>query len=190
MLSSTGLGLGVLGIQQAIAQTPISIANRILLPISLVSTNEDASVYTIRRIPGYQPRFSNAVGSGALLLNTNREVTGYYFIINHLNMRTSYAYRFHAATRNHIPTSCEGERAFFEGETAGDVILDLGAIAPLESSRRGVAFVGSPRNPIELPQPIPVADIGYLNIHSMQDSSTRPSMACANIRLNPGGFER
>src|SRR6478672_4871228 len=47
------------------------------LPIVLVSTAGETA--NTRTIPGYQPRFSQILGSGALLVNDEDQVTGYYF---------------------------------------------------------------------------------------------------------------
>jgi hypothetical protein len=37
---------------------------------------------------------------------------------------------------------------------------------------------------------VPLADIGYLNIHSTQGTPVGPGIVCANVRLDPAGFLR
>lgn len=196
MITLVGLPIGLVeqtmgkARSETIAQAAAPDVVDVALPISFVSTNQAPSVYTVRTVPGYAPRFSSAVGSGGLVLNGNREVTGYYFTVGNLDTRTAYAYHFHAARHNGIPTSCEGDKALLRGEAPGEVIADLGSIAPLQPSRRGVGIVGLPGQPIALPHAIPLSEIGYLNIHPIQNGSIAPGVICANVRLNPGGFIR
>jgi hypothetical protein len=70
------------------------------------------------------------------------------------------------------------------------VLTDLAAIAPLESSAGGFGRVGSSLSPVQLSAPVPLADIGYLNIHSTQGTPVGPGIVCANVRLDPAGFLR
>ncbi len=86
------------------------------------------------------------------------------------------------------PTSCEGDKAVLEDEAAGGILLPLNDIAPLQTTANGVAIIGSASSPIQLPSPVPLEDIGYLNIHANQDPAS--GIACANVRINPGGFVR
>jgi hypothetical protein len=172
----------VLGRQEAIAQTPPTT-----LPFALVSTLADAEV---RTTPSYRPRFGDAVGDGTLILNADGNVTGYYFIVSDLSPDAKYAYHFHRDIGNGAPTSCEGDKSLVDDETPGGVMLDLGAIAPLNPTASGLAFVGSPTAPVTLPTPVPLSEIGYLNIHAVVDGAVSPGVVCANIRLNAGGLPR
>ncbi len=156
-------------------------------PIVFTSTTEDA---TTRTIPGYDPRFDQVMGSGSLMVNGDDEVTGYYFTVMGLEASQTVPYHFHGAMSGGMPTSCEGDKALFKGEGAGGVLTDLGAAAALESSESGFARVGSPEAPVMLDTPVPLADIGYINLHSTQGDPVGPGLVCANVRLNPGGFER
>ncbi|HEY9858525.1 MAG TPA: hypothetical protein V6D16_03395 [Candidatus Obscuribacterales bacterium] len=158
------------------------------LPIVLVSTAGETA--NTRAIPGYQPRFSNILGSGALLLNAENQVTGYYFTTTGLEPSQTLPYHFHAAMNGANPTSCEGDKALIGSEVGGGVITDLAAIAPLQSSGRGVGRVGSLFSPVQLPTPVALQDIGYLNIHSTQGTPVGPGIVCANVRLDPAGFMR
>ncbi len=184
--SGLGSGLGWLGNQPAIAQTETSAAQ--ILPLALIETV--GSPVLVRTIPGYPPRFSEVAGSGSLLLNDQNEVTGYYFTVAGLEPGAAYAYHFHAAMNNSTPTSCEGDKALFRGEAGGSVITNLGAIAPIEVNSSGVARVGSSLNPVAIADPVPLSEIGYLNIHPAPDGAVGPGIVCANVRLNPGGFVR
>jgi hypothetical protein len=159
-----------------------------VLPIVLVSTaGETAST---RTIPGYQPRFSKILGSGALLVNAEEQVTGYYFATTGLEPTQTLPYHFHAAMTGANPTSCEGDKALLDSEVGGGVITDLAAIAPLQSSAGGFGRVGSPFSPVQLPAPVALENIGYLNIHSTQGTPVGPGIVCANVRLDPAGFMR
>ena len=158
------------------------------LPIVLVSTAEETATAGV--IPGYKPRFTRILGSGALLLNAEDQVTGYYFSTTGLEPSQTLAYHFHTAMTGTNPTSCEGDKALLASEVAGGVLTDLAAIAPLQSSASGFGRVGSPFNPVQLPSPVALQDIGYLNIHSTQGSPVGPGIACANVRLDPAGFVR
>ena len=159
-----------------------------VLPIVLVSTaGETAST---RVIPGYQPRFSKILGSGALLVNDEDQVTGYYFATTGLEPSQTLPYHFHGALTGANPTSCEGDKALLDSEVGGGVITDLAAIAPLQSSAGGFGRVGSPFSPVQLSAPVALADIGYLNIHSTQGTPVGPGIVCANVRLDPAGFVR
>lgn len=175
-------GVSLTWMQRSIAQS----ADRV--PIAFVATAEDD--VSVRTIPGYAPRFSEVLGSGELLLNADNEVTGYYFTVSDLEPGTEYAYHFHAAMNNGTPTSCEGEKALVDDEAGGQVITNLGAIAPPEISSGGVARVGSPSSPVELTEPVPLSAIGYVNIHPAPGAEVGPGTVCANVRLNPGGFAR
>ncbi|MBW4487001.1 MAG: hypothetical protein KME12_04345 [Trichocoleus desertorum ATA4-8-CV12] len=159
-----------------------------VLPIVLVST--DGETVSTRAIPGYQTRFSRILGSGALLVNAEDQVTGYYFTTTGLEPSQTLPYHFHAAMTGANPTSCEGDKALLDSEVGGDVITDLAAIAPLQSSAGGVGRVGSPFSPVQLPTPVALQDIGYLNIHSTQGTPVGPGIVCANVRLDPAGFMR
>ena len=165
---------------------PSSGATRIE-PIAFVSTAGDTA--TASTIPGYKPRLNRIVGSGALLVNADNQVTGYYFTTTGLEPSQTLPYHFHAAKSGATPTSCEGDKNLFAGEAPGAVITDLSAIAPLQSTANGVGRVGSSLQPVQLSAPVPLSDIGYLNIHSTQ-GSPGPGIVCANVRLNPGGFAR
>ncbi|HEY9807321.1 MAG TPA: hypothetical protein V6D04_12180, partial [Candidatus Obscuribacterales bacterium] len=158
------------------------------LPIVLVSTAGETA--NTRTIPGYQPRFSQILGSGALLVNDADQVTGYYFATTGLEPSQTLAYHFHNAMTGANPTSCEGDKALLASEVAGGVLTDLAAIAPLESSAGGFGRVGSSLNPVQLSTPVALADIGYLNIHSTQGTPVGPGIVCANVRLDPAGFLR
>jgi hypothetical protein len=158
------------------------------LPIVLVSTAGETA--NTRTIPGYQPRFSQILGSGALLVNDEDQVTGYYFATTGLEPSQTLAYHFHNAMTGANPTSCEGDKALLASEVAGGVLTDLAAIAPLESSAGGFGRVGSSLSPVQLSAPVPLADIGYLNIHSTQGTPVGPGIVCANVRLDPAGFLR
>ncbi|HEY9747759.1 MAG TPA: hypothetical protein V6C63_03725 [Allocoleopsis sp.] len=158
------------------------------LPIVLVSTAGETA--NTRTIPGYQPRFSQILGSGALLVNDEDQVTGYYFATTGLEPSQTLAYHFHAAMTGANPTSCEGDKALLASEVAGGVVTDLAAIAPLESSASGFGRVGSPLSPVQLSAPVALSDVGYLNIHSTQGTPVGPGIVCANVRLDPAGFVR
>ena len=158
------------------------------LPIVLVSTAGETA--NTRTIPGYQPRFSQILGSGALLVNDEDQVTGYYFATTGLEPSQTLAYHFHNAMTGANPTSCEGDKALLASEVAGGVVTDLAAIAPLQSSAGGFGRVGSPFSPVQLSTPVALADIGYLNIHSTQGTPVGPGIVCANVRLDPAGFLR
>lgn len=158
------------------------------LPIVLISTAGETA--NTRAIPGYQTRFSRILGSGALLLNNEDQVTGYYFTTTGLEPSQTLPYHFHAAMTGANPTSCEGDKALIDSEVGGGVITDLAAIAPLQSSAGGVGRVGSPFSPVQLPTPVALQDIGYLNIHSTQGTPVGPGIVCANVRLDPAGFMR
>src|SRR6476469_3645879 len=158
------------------------------LPIVLVSTAGETA--NTRTIPGYQPRFSQILGSGALLVNDEDQVTGYYFATTGLEPSQTLAYHFHNAMTGANPTSCEGDKALLASEVAGGVLTDLAAIAPLESSAGGFGRVGSSLSPVQLSAPVALADIGYLNIHSTQGTPVGPGIVCANVRLDPAGFLR
>lgn len=158
------------------------------LPIVLVSTAGETA--NTRTIPGYLPRFSQILGSGALLVNDEDQVTGYYFATTGLEPSQTLAYHFHAAMTGANPTSCEGDKALLASEVAGGVVTDLAAIAPLQSSAGGFGRVGSPLSPVQLSTPVALSDVGYLNIHSTQGTPVGPGIVCANVRLDPAGFVR
>src|SRR6476469_4539761 len=96
------------------------------LPIVLVSTAGETA--NTRTIPGYQPRFSQILGSGALLVNDADQVTGYYFATTGLEPSQTLAYHVHNAMTGANPTSCEGDKALLASEVAGGVLTDLAAI--------------------------------------------------------------
>jgi hypothetical protein len=169
---------------------PAGAQSSAIVQFSIVSTTRPPSIRTVREVSGYPLRFSYVVGSGALVVNADRQVTGYYFTIGDLDARTSYTYVLHSSLGNGVPTSCEGAKNLTERETAGAALLDLSAIAPLVASSRGVAFIGSDIAPIALPAPVPLESIGYLYIQAAPEATISPGEFCANIRLNSGGFER
>ncbi|NEQ29336.1 MAG: hypothetical protein F6K28_62520 [Microcoleus sp. SIO2G3] len=152
MLKNLLLGLTLSGLTAGAAWAQSSS----IVPLTIVSTTRPPSVRTIREVGGYPLRFNYVIGSGALIVNADRQVTGYYFTVGDLDTRTSYTYAFYSGRRNGEPTSCEGAKNLTERETAGEELLDLSAIAPLTASNRGVAFIGSPEQPIALPQPVPL----------------------------------
>lgn len=182
---SGGVMTMLIGGQAAIAQS--TSEDSMMEPLTLVMTGEDANT---RMIPGYKERFSDIVGSGAVMLNEDGEVTAYYMTVSGLESDQDYAYHFHNSMTDSMPTSCEGDKMLVRGETAGGVITDLTAIAPLEVSQNGVARVGSMLDPVELPEPVPLTEIGYLNIHPAPAGQVGPGMICANVRLNAAGFTR
>jgi hypothetical protein len=189
------LGIGTLSLtglierfNLAMAQnTDAEITAEMLEPIAFVATaGEDPGV---REVSSFS-RFSDVVGSGALMVNAENAVVGYYFTVIGLEPEDSYAYHFHSALNDGVVTSCEGDKALLETEAAGAVIANLGELAPLEVTESGLARVGSPGEPIALSEPIPLAEIGYLNIHPVLQGEVEPGIVCANVRLNPGGFVR
>jgi len=153
--------------------------------IVFVSTAEGAATSEIADNP---ERFSQVLGSGRLILNADDQVTGYYFTLSGLPQNQALPYHFHNVENEGTPTSCEGDKAVLEDEAAGGILLPLNDIAPLQTTANGVAIVGSASSPIQLPSPVPLEDIGYLNIHATQDPAS--GIACANVRINPGGFVR
>ncbi len=131
--------------------------------IVFVSTVEGAATAEIAENPA---RFSQIVGSGRLLVNADNQVTGYYFTVSGLPANQAVPYHFHVAKTGRTPTSCEGDKEIVEDETGGEVLVPLSDIAPLQAGASGVATVGSASSPIQLPTPVALEDIGYLNIHA------------------------
>jgi len=131
--------------------------------IVFVSTVEGAATAEIAENPA---RFSQIVGSGRLLVNADNQVTGYYFTVSGLPANQAVPYHFHVAKTGRTPTSCEGDKEIVEDETGGEVLVPLSDIAPLQAGAAGVATVGSASSPIQLPTPVALEDIGYLNIHA------------------------
>jgi len=131
--------------------------------IVFVSTVEGAATAEIAENPA---RFSQIVGSGRLLVNADNQVTGYYFTVSGLPANQAVPYHFHVAKTGRTPTSCEGDKGIVEDETGGEVLVPLSDIAPLQAGAAGVATVGSASSPIQLPTPVALEDIGYLNIHA------------------------
>jgi len=153
--------------------------------IVFVSTAEEAETAEVADNP---ERFSQVLGSGRLIVDADNQVTGYYFTLGGLPQNQTLPYHFHNVENEGTPTSCEGDKAVLEDEAAGGILLPLNDIAPLQTTANGIAIIGSASSPIQLPSPVPLEDIGYLNIHANQDPAS--GIACANVRINPGGFVR
>lgn len=186
---STG-NVGSLGWQQrAIAQSsPDALLNVTSeMPLAFVVTA--GSNVRLRTTPGYPTRFSEVSGSGALVLRGS-DVVGYYFTVSDLRPEASYAYHLHRTQGGSIPASCEGDKGLVAGEVGGSIMVNLGAIAPLEVNNLGTAIVGSATAPAILPEPVPLAEIGYVNIHPAPEGNVGSGTMCANVRLNAGGFVR
>ncbi len=151
--------------------------------IVFVRTAEGASTGEVVDNPA---RFNQIVGSGRLIVNGDDQVTGYYFTVSGLPPSQALPYHFHSARNGSTPTSCEGDKGIVEDEAAGAVITPLSDVAPLQSTATGIGIVGTASSPIQLPTPVPLADIGYLNIHA--DPSVTSGIVCANVPLQPISF--
>lgn len=152
--------------------------------IVFVSTTEGS---VTSEIEGESERFSQIVGSGRLLVNEDDQVTGYYFTVTGLGPSQTLPYHFHSSKSGSTPTSCEGDKGVLEDEAAGAVITSLSEIAPLQSTASGLGVVGSASSPVQLPNPVPLEEIGYLNIHATEDPTS--GIVCANVPLKPVKFE-
>jgi hypothetical protein len=120
-------------------------------------------------------------------VNEDDQVTGYYFTVTGLGPSQTLPYHFHSSKSGSTPTSCEGDKGVLEDEAAGAIITPLNEIAPLQSTASGLGVVGSASSPVQLPNPVPLEDIGYLNIHA--NESIESGFVCANVPLKPVRFE-